>query len=50
MKGRDVSRAIVKTKDERIVELQGEIEGLKAERESMRAVVRHLRRDFAGKK
>lgn len=47
MKGRDVTRAMVKTKDERIAELQGEIEDLKAERETNRAVIRHLRRDMA---
>ena len=50
MKGRDVSRAMVKTKDERMAELQGEIEGLKAERETNRAVIRHLRRDLAARK
>ena len=50
MKGRDVSRAMVKTKDERLAELQGEIEGLRAERESNRAVIRHLRRDTAATK
>lgn len=47
MKGRDASRAMAKSKDERITELQGEIEGLKAERETNRAVIRHLRRDMA---
>jgi len=50
MKGRDVSRAMVRRKDERIAELQGEIEGLKAERETNRAVIRHLRRDMAVRK
>ncbi|KAL6720758.1 hypothetical protein ACLMJK_002683 [Lecanora helva] len=50
MKGRDVSRAIVKTKDERTAELQSEIDGLKAERETNRAVIRHLRRDMATRK
>ena len=50
MKGRDVSRGMVKTKDERIAELQVEIEGLKAERETNRAVIRHLRRDMATRK
>ena len=49
-KGRDVSRAMVKTKDERIAELQGEIEGLKAEKETNRAVIRHLRRDMVARK
>ena len=46
LKGRDVSRAMVKTKEERIADLQGEIERLKAERETDRAVIRHLRRDM----
>ena len=50
MKGRDVSRAMVKSKDERIAALQGEIEGLKAERETNRAVIRHLRRDMTVRK
>ena len=45
LKGRDVSRAMVKKKEEQIVELQNEIEGLKTERETNRAVVRHLRRE-----
>ena len=49
MKGRDVSRALVKSKDERIAEMQGEIEGLKAERETNRTVIRHLRRDMASR-
>lgn len=50
LKGRDASRAVVKSKDERMAELQGEIEGLKAERETNRAVIRHLRRDVAVRK
>ena len=50
MKGRDVSRAMVKTKDEKIAELHGEIDGLRAERETNRAVIRHLRRDMAARK
>ena len=50
LKGRDVSRAMVKMKEERIAELQGEIEGLKAERETNRAVIRHLRRDMVTRK
>lgn len=50
MKGRDVSRAMVQCKDKRMTELQGEIEGLKAERETNRAVIRHLRRDIAARK
>lgn len=50
MKGRDVSRSTVKMKEEKITELQGEIENLKAERETNRAVIRHLRRDMAMRK
>ena len=50
MKGRDVSRAMVKDKDKRIMEMQKEIEGLKAERETNRSVIRHLRRDMAVRK
>lgn len=50
MKGRDVSRAMVQSKDKRMTDLQGEIEGLKAERETNRAVIRHLRRDIAVRK
>lgn len=50
LKGRDVSRTMVKTKEERIAELQGEIDGLKAERETNRAVIRHLRRDMVARK
>lgn len=50
MKGRDVSRAMVQSKDKRMTELQGEIEALKAERETNRAVIRHLRRDIAVRK
>ena len=50
IKGRDVSRAIAKSKDSKLMELQGEIEALKAERETNRAVIRHLRRDMAGRK
>jgi len=50
MKGREVSRATVQKRDERIAELTGEIEGLKSERETNRAVIRHLRRDVAARK
>ena len=50
IKGRDVSRAMAKSKDKQLMELQGEIEALKAERETNRAVIRHLRRDMAGRK
>lgn len=50
MRGRDVSRAMVKIKDEKITEMQSESEGLRAERETNRAVIRHLRRDAASRK
>lgn len=45
-KGRDISRVAVKAKEEKIVELQGRIAVLEAERETNRAVIRHLRRDL----
>ena len=45
-KGRDISRAAIKGKDEKIAELQGRIAALEAERETNKAVIRHLRRDF----
>ena len=47
MKGRDVSRVMVKRKDEKLVDMQAEIEALRSERETNRAVIRHLRRDMA---
>ena len=47
VKGRDVSRAVVKKKEERIVELEGEIAALKSQRETDRTVIRHLRRSTA---
>lgn len=47
MKGRDVSRAMVKKKEEQLVALQGELDGLRSERETDRAVIRHLRRELA---
>ncbi|KAL9613872.1 MAG: hypothetical protein Q9167_001609 [Letrouitia subvulpina] len=46
IKGRDISRAMVSTKNEKIAELQEVIAGLQAERETNRAVIRHLRRDI----
>ncbi|KAL8815802.1 MAG: hypothetical protein Q9223_005099 [Gallowayella weberi] len=46
MKGRDLSRAMVSTKNESILELQDRIAALQAERETSRAVIRHLRRDM----
>ena len=45
-KGRDISRLAIKTKDEKIAELQARIAALEAERETNRAVIRHLRRDM----
>ena len=49
MKGRDVSRAMVKSKVNQVTELQEEIEGLKAERETNRALISQLVRDMARK-
>lgn len=49
LKGRDVSRALIATKNERIAELQDVIAGLRAERELNRALIRHLRRAPDGK-
>ena len=45
-KGRDISRMALKTKDEKLTELQGKLAALEAEREAQKAVVRHLRRDL----
>lgn len=50
MKGRDVSRALAKAKDEKIAELQGEIEGFKEEVQTNKAVIRHLRKTIAVRK
>ena len=47
MKGRDVSRTMVRKKEEQLVTLQGELDGLRSERETDRAVIRHLRRELA---
>ncbi|KAL8761646.1 MAG: hypothetical protein Q9184_002260 [Pyrenodesmia sp. 2 TL-2023] len=46
LKGRDISRATVNTKNAKISELQQSIAALQAERETNRAVIRHLRRDM----
>lgn len=46
MKGRDMSRAMLETKNGKISELQETIASLQAERETNRAVIRHLRRDM----
>ena len=45
-KGRDISRMAIKAKDLQIAELQSKIAALEAERETNRAVIRHLRRDM----
>ena len=45
VKGRDISRAMVNTKNETIAELQETIAALQAERETNRAIIRHLRRE-----
>ncbi|KAL8916324.1 MAG: hypothetical protein Q9208_008591 [Pyrenodesmia sp. 3 TL-2023] len=46
LKGRDISRAMVNAKNAKISELQENIVALQAERETNRAVIRHLRRDM----
>ncbi|KAI4175214.1 MAG: hypothetical protein LQ343_001750 [Gyalolechia ehrenbergii] len=46
MKGRDMSRAMVTAKNGKISELQETITTLQAERDTNRAVIRHLRRDM----
>ena len=46
VKGRDISRSLISKKDEKIVELQTSIEALQSERETSRAVIRHLRREL----
>ncbi|KAL8709260.1 MAG: hypothetical protein Q9220_006003 [cf. Caloplaca sp. 1 TL-2023] len=46
MKGREISRAMVSTKATKIAELQENIASLHAERETSRAVIRHLRSDM----
>lgn len=48
IKARDISRAMIATKNEKITELQGDIAALQAERETNRAVIRHLRREAIG--
>lgn len=45
-KGRDISRLAIKSKDATIAELQARVAALEAERETNRAVIRHLRRDM----
>ena len=46
-KGRDISRAAIKGKDEQILELQGKIAALEQERDTNRNVIRCLRSDAA---
>lgn len=46
IKGRDVSRSLVTKRDEKIAELQDGIGALRSERETSRAVIRHLRREL----
>lgn len=46
LKGRDISRATVNTKNAKISELQETIAALQAETETNRAVIRHLRRNM----
>lgn len=45
-KGRDISRLAIKSKDAKIEELQARIAALEAERETHKAVIRHVRRDM----
>lgn len=47
--GRDVSRVMIKKKAEEIVELQGTIAGLEAEREVQYSLIRQLRRELVEK-
>ena len=48
-KGRDISRAAIKTKDGTIAEQQGKIAALEAEVESDRTIIAHLRRTLETK-
>ena len=50
MRGRDISRDMVKKKEARITELQNELEELKRERATDRDVIRQLRRDFSAQR
>lgn len=47
--GRDISRAMIKKKSEEIVELQGTIAGLEAERETQYSLIRQLRQELIEK-
>lgn len=46
IKGRDISRSLILKKNEEIAELHGEIAALQTERETNRAVIRHLKRSM----
>ena len=46
-KGRDITRLAILAKDKKIIELQGRITGLEAERETNKAVISHLKHDIA---
>ena len=48
-KGRDISRAAIKTKDGAIAEQQGKIAALEAEVESSRTIIMHLKRTLENK-
>ena len=50
MKGRDISRDMVKKKEARITELQNELEELKRERATDRDVIRQLRHDMSAQR
>lgn len=49
-KGRDISRDMVKRKEARIVDLQGELEALRREKEMDGATIRHLRQELAAQR
>ena len=48
MKGREISREALKSKDKQIADLTGKIAALEAERETHRAVITHLKQDIGG--
>ena len=47
IKGRDITRVAIHTKDKKIVELQNRIQTLEAEKETSRRVIGHLKTDMA---
>lgn len=47
IRGRDISREIIKAKDKKIAELSSRIAGLEGERETNKTVIAHLKRDIA---